>query len=99
MKVPGLRRHVNRIMELDPTLHTKSMKVQLKTLIVDAFQHLSPLPQRSYLVIIDGLDECHDKAIQQLILRLLGETIIVHKLITAPIFNRESPRISYPRHF
>ena len=56
------------------------MDVQLQTLIVDAFQYLSPLPQCSYLVIIDGLDECHDKATQQLILRLLCETIAVHKL-------------------
>ena len=40
LKVPGLRQHVNRIMELDPTLHTKSMVVQLQTLIVDAFQYL-----------------------------------------------------------
>ena len=29
LKVPGLRQHVNRIMELNPTLHTKSMDVQL----------------------------------------------------------------------
>ena len=67
-------------MELNPTLHTKSMIVQLQTLIVDAFRYLSPLPQRSYLVIIDGLDECHDKATQQLILQFLCETITVHKL-------------------
>ena len=80
LKVPGLRQCVNRIMGLDPTLHTKSMVVQLQTLIVKAFKDLSPLPQRSYLVIIDGLDECHDKAAQQLILRLLCETITVHKL-------------------
>ena len=80
LKVPGLRQHVNRIVELNPVLHTKSMDVQLQTLIVDAFQHLSPLPQRSYIVIIDGLDECHDKATQQLILQLLCETVTVHKL-------------------
>ena len=67
-------------MELDPTLHTKSMDVQLQTLIVDPFEYLSPLPQRSFLVIIDGLDECHDKATQQLILRLLCKAITVHKL-------------------
>ena len=67
-------------MELDPTLHTKSMDVQLPTLIVDAFQLLSPPPQRSYFVVIDGLDECHDKATQQEILRLLCEAITVHKL-------------------
>ena len=80
LKVPGLRQHVNHIMELDPTLHTKSMDVQLRTLIIDAFQHLSPLPLRPYLVIIDGLDECHDKTTQQSILRLLCETITVHEL-------------------
>ena len=56
------------------------MDVQLQTLIVDAFQYLLTIPQRSYLVIIDGLDECNDKATQQLILRLLCETITVHKL-------------------
>ena len=56
------------------------MVIQLQTLIVKAFKDLSPLPQRSYLVIIDGLDECHDKAAQQSILRLLCEAITVHKL-------------------
>ena len=67
-------------MELNPIVHTKSMVLQLQTLIIDAFRNLSPLSQRSYLVIIDGLDECHDKATQQLILRLLCELITVHKL-------------------
>jgi hypothetical protein len=56
------------------------MDVQLQTLIVDAFQCLSPPPPHSYLVIIDGLDECHDKATQQSILRLLCDMIKVHKL-------------------
>ena len=56
------------------------MDVQLQSLIIDAFRHLSTLPQRTYLVIIDGLDECRDKAIQQSILRLLCETITVYKL-------------------
>ena len=80
LKVPGLRQCVNRIMVSDPILHTKSMVVQLQPLIVKAFKDLSPLPQRSYLIIIDGLDECHDKAAQQSILRLLCETITDHKL-------------------
>ena len=80
LNVPGLREHVNRIMTLNPTLHTKSMDVQLQSLIVDAFRHLSPFPQCSYLVIIDGLDECHDKVTQQLILQRLCEAVAVHKL-------------------
>ena len=80
LKVPGLRQYINHIMRSDPTLHTKSMGVQLQKLIVDAFKCLSPLPQRSYLVIVDGLDECHDKTTQQSILQLLSESIRVHKL-------------------
>ena len=80
LNVPGLRQHVNRIMEVNPRLHTKSMAIQLQTLIVDAFQCLSPLPQRSYLIIIDGLDECHDKATQQSILQLLCKASTDHKL-------------------
>jgi hypothetical protein len=55
-------------MEEYPRLHTKSMAVQLQTLIVDAFESLSPIPQHSYLVIIDGLDDCRDKGTQQYIL-------------------------------
>ena len=46
LSIPGLRQHVDYIMELNPTLHTKSMNVQLQGLIVDAFQSLSPFPQR-----------------------------------------------------
>jgi hypothetical protein len=81
-------------MELNPTLLSKSMDVQLQTLIVDAFRCLSPLPQRSYVVIIDGLDECHDKATQESILRLLCETIIVHKLpLRFLIGSRPEPQI------
>ena len=80
LKVPGLRQEVNRIMDRNPTLHTKTMDVQLQALIVEAFKCLSPLPQYSYLVIIDGLDECQGKKTQQSILQLLCETIIVHKL-------------------
>ena len=79
--VPGLRQCVDRILKSDPVLRwfTKPTVVQLQTVIVKAFKNLSPLPQRSYLVIIDGLDECHDNKAQQ-ILRLLCQMITVHKL-------------------
>ena len=80
LKVPGLRGQVNHIMEANPTLPTKSMAVQLQSLIVDSFRRLSPLPQRSYIVIIDGLDECSDKATQQSILQLLRSASTDHQL-------------------
>ena len=49
--------------------------------ITDCSKCLSPLPQCSYLVILDRLDECHDKTTQKLILQLLYESIKVHKLL------------------
>ena len=81
LNVPGLRQCVDRILKSDPVLRwfTRPTVVQLQTVIVKAFKNLSPLPQRSYLVIIDGLDECHDDTAQQ-ILRVLCEMITVHKL-------------------
>ena len=39
LKVPGLRQHFDHIMDLDPTLQTKSIDVQLQTLFVDALQY------------------------------------------------------------
>jgi hypothetical protein len=80
VNVPGLRQHVNRIMEVNPTLHTKSIAVQLQALTVDALQSLSSFPRCSYLVIIDGLDECRDTVTQHSILRPLCETITARKL-------------------
>ena len=94
LKVPGLRQYVNRIMESDPSLLYKSISVQFQKLIVDAFKCLSPLPQRTYLVIIDALDECHEGETQQLILHLLCETITVHKLpLRFLIGSRPEPHI------
>lgn len=67
-------------MEENPILHTESMTVQLENLIVNSFRCLSPLPQPSYLVVIDGLYECQDTAIQKSIIQLLCDTITCHKL-------------------
>ena len=63
-------------------------------MILDTLQSLLPLPQHSYLVIIDGLDEYHDKVNQQLILVQNDHSSYI---ITTAIFYWESPRISYPR--
>ena len=66
-KVARLRQHVNCINGSDPTLHTKSMDVQLQEHIVNTSQILSPFP-----ILI----KCHDKVTQQLILQLLCEMIV-----------------------
>jgi hypothetical protein len=77
LNVFGLQ-HVNRIMESNPTLHTQ---VNGRTAATNPCYRCVPkFITPSYLVIIDGLDECYDKATQESILRLLCKTITVHKL-------------------
>jgi tRNA (Thr-GGU) A37 N-methylase len=52
--VNGLRPYVDKIMEREPTLRTKSMEVQLRTLITETFRRLETL---SHIEIVHGLDE------------------------------------------
>ncbi|KAF8162768.1 hypothetical protein B0H34DRAFT_293871 [Crassisporium funariophilum] len=80
LNVPGLREHVNRIMCIQPALHTKSMEVQLRSLIIDALAQLEPRPQHTPVVIIDGLDECEGHGTQQDILALISEAVGTHKV-------------------
>ncbi|KDR71898.1 hypothetical protein GALMADRAFT_28434, partial [Galerina marginata CBS 339.88] len=72
--LPGMRALINDAMKIDQTLPTKSMDVQLKSLIVD------PLALSSYFlhqptIIIDGLDECRDSFTQRHILSLISNAI------------------------
>ncbi|KAF8150920.1 hypothetical protein B0H34DRAFT_156525 [Crassisporium funariophilum] len=80
LNVPGLREHVNRIMCIQPALHTKSMEVQLRSLIIDALAQLESRPQHTPVVIIDGLDECESHGTQQAILALISEAVGTHKV-------------------
>ena len=81
INLPSLRDHVDRIMTLNPILHTKSMDVQLNSLIFHAFRKLRKegieLPHTP-TVIIDGLDECQPEGnqIQQNILALISKAVI-----------------------
>ena len=62
--------------EYDPLIFSKSLVVQVKTLIVVPLQLLAEAsffnePTSCHLIIIDGLDECSDPKIQQNILEVL----------------------------
>lgn len=82
MNVPGLRVHINNIMVSSPILHTKSMNIQLQSLIVDAFrrQGTEQLHLHTPIVIIDGLDECRGNETQKSILALISQAIINDKI-------------------
>ncbi|TFK32202.1 hypothetical protein BDQ12DRAFT_692836 [Crucibulum laeve] len=66
VSIPTFKLHVENIIENDPSIFSKSLETQMKTLIVEpllkvltAFSNMPPDSRRwPHLIIIDGLDEC-----------------------------------------
>jgi hypothetical protein len=79
-KLPYLRTHIDSAVQADPSLYTKSMMVQMRSLIIDSFRKLSSGIGHTPTVIIDGLDECDDHETQQLILEIIYEAVAIHKI-------------------
>jgi len=94
VNVNGLGDYVNEVMRRNPTLPTKSMEVQLRTLIIEPFQRLETRPSHIQTVIVDGLDECQGDETQELILRLISDALTEHKLpLRFLIASRPEPHI------
>jgi hypothetical protein len=73
VNIPELKRPICRVIEENPTLVGRSMGVQLRELIVEPCSTIEFSPTRT--ILIDGLDECEGKHIQQDLLRLLGDSL------------------------
>ncbi|KAF8972262.1 hypothetical protein BDZ97DRAFT_1723231, partial [Flammula alnicola] len=77
MNVPGMREHINLAMAHDPTLPTKSIAVQMQSLIIRPFQQWRSTSTISLhttmVVVIDGLDQCRGQETQRDILLLIGD--------------------------
>ncbi|KAJ7243987.1 hypothetical protein C8J57DRAFT_1083325, partial [Mycena rebaudengoi] len=56
-----------------PHVITKLMDVQIQKLVLEPSTQLNPA--RPIAIIIDGLDECNDPAVQQEVLRCIGNSI------------------------
>src|SRR5208282_2370120 len=77
LNLPEARDAIEAVVERDPAIFQSSVASQLKALIIDPLTQLSetgsfhstPVP---YLIIIDGLDECHDSQVQRHILHALS---------------------------
>ena len=80
MNLPYLRSHIDSAMQADPSLYTKSMIVQMHSLIIDSFRKLCSSIEHSPTVIVDGLDECDGHETQKLILEIIYEAVAIHKL-------------------
>lgn len=79
LKFPSFRTHLDAAMMDNPTLPTKSIDIQLNSLIIDPLKRVEDWPAHSPTVIIDGLDECAgSKRIQSVILSEINKAIIEH---------------------
>ncbi|TFK38260.1 hypothetical protein BDQ12DRAFT_631559, partial [Crucibulum laeve] len=68
----NFKSHLETIIELDPSVITKAMDIQLQQLILLPFQPLNDVESTpSRVVVIDGLDECIDEKRQVRILQLI----------------------------
>jgi len=68
--IPGARSDIASVINNDPLIFNKSLLIQLMSLVVEPLQRLGDTVSQ-HLIIIDGLDECVDRASQVTILRTL----------------------------
>ncbi|KAJ7476884.1 hypothetical protein B0H11DRAFT_1303271 [Mycena galericulata] len=70
--VPHLKELVKAAVQRDPLIGAKGMRAQLEALIIQPYQRLDRATQPpTFVVVIDGLDECRDHGEQKDILGLL----------------------------
>jgi len=72
LAVPAIGKVIYEVVTEDPSLVSKTLKIQLQKLIMEPMQLVLNLPNQPVVIIIDGLDECKGEGMQTHILRLLG---------------------------
>jgi hypothetical protein len=72
-RLPQLKKEVSQRVEDDPSIVNKSLSAQLQWLIIEPFRKCAPT--HTFIIIIDGLDECEGQHLQQEILRSLGNSL------------------------
>jgi hypothetical protein len=85
LNLPDARDAILGAIEHDPLIFSKSLAVQVKSLIVAPLQQLSEAgffneSTSRCLMIIDGLDECSDRKVQQNIVDVLANAQRQHRL-------------------
>jgi NACHT domain len=80
LNLPQAKDAIEAVVDRDPAIFQRSVEAQLTTLIIDPLTQLfntgifqsTPVPN---LIIIDGLDECHGRQVQQYILHAVSSAL------------------------
>ncbi|KAJ7041308.1 hypothetical protein C8F04DRAFT_156397 [Mycena alexandri] len=92
INIPELNLPISQAVEEDPTIVGRSLGVQLRKLIVEPCSTIECSPSRT--ILIDGLDECEGRDVQQAILRVLRESLAQARLpFRMIIASRPEPHI------
>ncbi|KAJ3515591.1 hypothetical protein NLJ89_g1661 [Agrocybe chaxingu] len=74
--IPSTRPHIQKAIELDPAVLLKSLETQFQQLVITPLNRVIDegrlLPPEPTVILIDGLDECNDSAVQRYILTCLA---------------------------
>ena len=101
ISIPVTRSYIESAIQIDPAVFDRSLDTQIETLIIqpleNAYAVVNPADAKQWprLIIIDGLDECHDPLIQRSIIHVLSAALL---RITFPILlvaSRPEPHIRH----
>jgi len=75
MNTSGVRQHVEQAIVDNPALPRKAPRTQLQKVIIDPLK-LLPTPRPSPILIIEGLNECEEKELQDAFLAIVSEVLL-----------------------
>ncbi|KAJ7037596.1 hypothetical protein C8F04DRAFT_1091810 [Mycena alexandri] len=94
LHIPELRTPIGVPVEADPAIVNKTIEEQARALIVEPLKQLNIEADKPYLVIIDGLDECDGKPMQNRIVKIIFQDLVANYLpIKFLLCSRPEPNI------
>ncbi|PPQ82414.1 hypothetical protein CVT25_008364 [Psilocybe cyanescens] len=75
--IPNFRDCIKASIDHDPLIFSRSLTVQMSTLVIQPFSDTRALPR---VIIIDGIDECEDQQGQLEILATISKALQQHRL-------------------
>jgi hypothetical protein len=92
--IPDTADDILLTIERNPLIFQQSLEDQLRELIIGPLLRLPPHLQRLFVVFIDGLDECNDRAHQSNLLKILGNISSGRNIpVVFVIASRREPQI------
>ncbi|KAF8147708.1 hypothetical protein B0H34DRAFT_280863 [Crassisporium funariophilum] len=101
LSIPPLRPPIDDMMEINPSIMTRSTEAQIQSLLIEPLTALSIAPQGHAdswprMIIVDGLDECQGQEVQVNILKAMSAALVKKGLpLVLPIASRAEWHITH----